>query len=140
MSNRPSLRRGPDAISPKAHYTGHVWVRSGLSHPELGTWQGRVLFWLVRDRRERVVLLGEAAGPDFGQPTRVLETWAVPPGPVRPTLAAQAPAGVAAGAAPAGSSIDRQRSRRLSATSGMVVYSISSMPRRAGSKGPMRRT
>ncbi len=38
------LRRGRDAISPTAHYTGHVWVRNELSHPELGTWEGRVMF------------------------------------------------------------------------------------------------
>jgi O-methyltransferase involved in polyketide biosynthesis len=31
------------AISPTAHYTGETWVRNGLSHPELATWQGRVL-------------------------------------------------------------------------------------------------
>lgn len=31
------------AISPTAHYTGDAWVRNGLSHPELSTWQGRVL-------------------------------------------------------------------------------------------------
>jgi hypothetical protein len=35
---------GADAISPTAHYTSHVWVRNGLSHPELDTWEGRVLF------------------------------------------------------------------------------------------------
>jgi O-methyltransferase involved in polyketide biosynthesis len=44
MAIHPSLRRGSDAISPTAHYTGHVWVRNGLSHPELDTWEGRVLF------------------------------------------------------------------------------------------------
>jgi len=33
---------GSDAISPTAHYTGETWVRNGLSHPELATWQGRV--------------------------------------------------------------------------------------------------
>ncbi len=44
MAIPPNLRRGPDAISPTAHYTGHVWVRNGLSHPELGTWEGRVMF------------------------------------------------------------------------------------------------
>jgi O-methyltransferase involved in polyketide biosynthesis len=38
------LRRGPDAISPTAHYTGHVWVRNGLSHPELATLEGRLFF------------------------------------------------------------------------------------------------
>jgi len=30
------------AISPTAHYTGETWVRNGLSHPELATWQGRL--------------------------------------------------------------------------------------------------
>src|SRR5689334_5047367 len=34
----------PDAISPTAHYTGHVWVRNDLSHPELATVEGRVMF------------------------------------------------------------------------------------------------
>lgn len=34
---------GSPAVSPTAHYTGETWVRSGLSHPELATWQGRVL-------------------------------------------------------------------------------------------------
>ncbi|MFL5884469.1 MAG: class I SAM-dependent methyltransferase [Thermoleophilaceae bacterium] len=38
------LGGGPDAISPTAHYTGHVWVRNGLSHPELATLEGRVMF------------------------------------------------------------------------------------------------
>lgn len=35
--------RGSAAVSPTAHYTGETWVRNGLSHPELATWQGRVL-------------------------------------------------------------------------------------------------
>ncbi len=43
-----SLRRGSDAVSPTAHYTGQTWVRSNLSHPELATWQGRVLFDALR--------------------------------------------------------------------------------------------
>jgi O-methyltransferase involved in polyketide biosynthesis len=30
------------AISPTAHYTGETWVRNGLSHPALATWQGRL--------------------------------------------------------------------------------------------------
>lgn len=30
------------AISPTAHYTGETWVRNGLSHPGLATWQGRL--------------------------------------------------------------------------------------------------
>jgi O-methyltransferase involved in polyketide biosynthesis len=33
---------GSGAVSPTAHYTGETWVRNGLSHPELATWQGRV--------------------------------------------------------------------------------------------------
>ncbi len=35
-------------ISPTAHYTGYVWARNGLSHPELQTLEGRVLFESVR--------------------------------------------------------------------------------------------
>jgi O-methyltransferase involved in polyketide biosynthesis len=31
------------AISPTAHYTGETWVRNGLSHRGLATWQGRLL-------------------------------------------------------------------------------------------------
>jgi O-methyltransferase involved in polyketide biosynthesis len=41
---RLPLRSGSDAISPTAHYTGHVWGRNGLSHPRLGTLEGRVFF------------------------------------------------------------------------------------------------
>src|SRR4051794_16256518 len=41
---RLPLRRGPDAIGPTAHYTGHAWGRNGLSHPELATLEGRLLF------------------------------------------------------------------------------------------------
>lgn len=33
-----------EAISPTAHYTGHVWARHGLSHPALDTAEGRALF------------------------------------------------------------------------------------------------
>jgi O-methyltransferase involved in polyketide biosynthesis len=28
------------SISPTAHYTGETWVKNGLSHPALATWQG----------------------------------------------------------------------------------------------------
>ncbi|HET7416618.1 MAG TPA: class I SAM-dependent methyltransferase [Solirubrobacterales bacterium] len=31
------------SVSPTAHYTGQTWVRNGLSHPKLDTWQGRLL-------------------------------------------------------------------------------------------------
>jgi O-methyltransferase involved in polyketide biosynthesis len=40
--------RSSDAISPTAHYTGWIWARNGLSHPELETVEGRALFELVR--------------------------------------------------------------------------------------------
>src|SRR3954452_10734415 len=33
--------RSTGAISPTAHYTGETWVKNGLSHPRLATWQGR---------------------------------------------------------------------------------------------------
>jgi O-methyltransferase involved in polyketide biosynthesis len=32
------------AVSPTAHYTGETWVRNGLSHPQLATWQGRLFY------------------------------------------------------------------------------------------------
>ncbi len=35
-------------ISPTAHYTGYVWARNGLSHPELETIEGRLLFESLR--------------------------------------------------------------------------------------------
>jgi O-methyltransferase involved in polyketide biosynthesis len=39
---------GSETISPTAHYTGYVWARNGLSHPELETVEGRVLFESLR--------------------------------------------------------------------------------------------
>ena len=39
---------GSQAISPTAHYTGYVWARNGLSHPQLETLEGRVLFESLR--------------------------------------------------------------------------------------------
>ncbi len=35
-------------ISPTAHYTGYVWARNGLSHPELETLEGRLMFDSLR--------------------------------------------------------------------------------------------
>jgi O-methyltransferase involved in polyketide biosynthesis len=32
------------AVTPTAHYTGYVWARNGLSHPELETLTGRLMF------------------------------------------------------------------------------------------------
>jgi O-methyltransferase involved in polyketide biosynthesis len=37
-----SASEGSGAVSPTAHYTGETWVRNGLSHPQLRTWQGQV--------------------------------------------------------------------------------------------------
>lgn len=42
------LERRSDAISPTAHYTGEVWRVAGLSHPALGTVEGRVLHTSLR--------------------------------------------------------------------------------------------
>jgi O-methyltransferase involved in polyketide biosynthesis len=47
-----------EAISPTAHYTGYVWARNGLSHPELETVEGRVLFEAVRPAMISSRLLG----------------------------------------------------------------------------------
>lgn len=52
---------GPETISPTAHYTGETWVRNGLSHPELATWQGRVF--------HRALALPLAASKTLGGPT-----------------------------------------------------------------------
>jgi O-methyltransferase involved in polyketide biosynthesis len=52
---------GSDAVSPTAHYTGEAWVRNGLSHPELATWQGRAL--------HRALALPNAASRAVGGPT-----------------------------------------------------------------------
>jgi O-methyltransferase involved in polyketide biosynthesis len=35
-------------ISPTAHYTGYVWARNGLSHEQLSTIEGRVLYESIR--------------------------------------------------------------------------------------------
>ncbi|HET8813532.1 MAG TPA: class I SAM-dependent methyltransferase [Solirubrobacterales bacterium] len=52
---------GSGAVSPTAHYTGEIWVRNGLSHPELATWQGRVF--------RRALMLPNAASRALGGPT-----------------------------------------------------------------------
>jgi O-methyltransferase involved in polyketide biosynthesis len=52
---------GSGAVSPTAHYTGETWVRNGLSHPQLATWQGRML--------HRGFALPLAASKAFGGPT-----------------------------------------------------------------------
>jgi O-methyltransferase involved in polyketide biosynthesis len=49
-----------DQISPTAHYTGYVWARNGLSHPELETIEGRVLFEALRPVMIASRFLGQA--------------------------------------------------------------------------------
>lgn len=49
------------AISPTAHYTGETWVRNGLSHPQLATWEGRAF--------HRALALPLAASRAVGGPT-----------------------------------------------------------------------
>src|SRR5436305_1759953 len=50
-----------DPISPTAHYTGYVWTRNGLSHPELQTLEGRVLFESLRPLMGLNSALGHAS-------------------------------------------------------------------------------
>ncbi len=50
--------RGPQAISSTAHYTGYVWARNGLSHPELATREGRVLYEALRPVMTLSAILG----------------------------------------------------------------------------------
>jgi O-methyltransferase involved in polyketide biosynthesis len=47
-----------DRIGPTAHYTGYVWARNGLSHEELATTEGRILF----DSLQPAMLAGQAIG------------------------------------------------------------------------------
>ena len=56
----PLLSRGSDAISPTAHYTGHVWSRNGLSHPALATREGWALFSSLRPM---MAVTGALGGP-----------------------------------------------------------------------------
>lgn len=49
---------GSETISPTAHYTGYVWARNGLSHPELETVEGRILFESLRPMMAVGGLLG----------------------------------------------------------------------------------
>jgi len=50
--------RGSEAISSTAHYTGYIWGRNGLSHPELATREGRVLFEALRPAMTLSAILG----------------------------------------------------------------------------------
>jgi O-methyltransferase involved in polyketide biosynthesis len=51
-----------DKISPTAHYTGEVWRRAGLSHPWLGTHEGRVM---VQALHPLMVVSGALGGPSL---------------------------------------------------------------------------
>jgi O-methyltransferase involved in polyketide biosynthesis len=57
-------RRG-DAVSPTAHYTGYVWFRNGLSHPELVTRRGRLLYEALRPSMTLSRALGGPTLEDF---------------------------------------------------------------------------
>jgi O-methyltransferase involved in polyketide biosynthesis len=56
----PMINSG-DPVSPTAHYTGYVWARNGLSHPELRTLEGRVLFETLRPMNTVTSLLGRGS-------------------------------------------------------------------------------
>jgi O-methyltransferase involved in polyketide biosynthesis len=47
-----------DRVGPTAHYTGYVWARNGLSHPELSTTEGRALF----DSLQPIMLVSRGLG------------------------------------------------------------------------------
>jgi O-methyltransferase involved in polyketide biosynthesis len=56
---------GSETISPTAHYTGYVWARNGLSHPELETLEGRILFESLRPVMTVNGLLGRGTLEDY---------------------------------------------------------------------------
>jgi hypothetical protein len=47
-----------ESISPTAHYTGYVWARNGLSHPELETVEGRLMYESLRVPMAAAEVLG----------------------------------------------------------------------------------
>jgi O-methyltransferase involved in polyketide biosynthesis len=61
----PWLQGGVRAISPTAHYTGHVWARHGLGDPRLSTTSGRVLHTLVQPAMLTSRLVGGPTLEDF---------------------------------------------------------------------------
>lgn len=62
---RQWLRGGADAISPTAHYTGHVWSRHGLGEPRLSTSTGRVLHRVVQPAMLASRVVGGPTLEDF---------------------------------------------------------------------------
>ena len=57
--------RGSEAISPTAHYTGYVWSRNGLSHSELTTGRGRLLFEAFRPSLAVMQLFGTGSLEEY---------------------------------------------------------------------------
>jgi O-methyltransferase involved in polyketide biosynthesis len=62
---RPWLRGGAHAISPTAHYTGHVWARHGLGDSALSTTTGRVLHAVLQPAAFALRLAGGPTLEDF---------------------------------------------------------------------------
>lgn len=62
---RQWLRGGVDAISPTAHYTGHVWTRHGLGDPGLSTSTGRLLHAAVQPAMLASRMVGGPTLEDF---------------------------------------------------------------------------
>jgi O-methyltransferase involved in polyketide biosynthesis len=60
----PTINAG-DPVSPTAHYTGYVWARHGLSHPQLRTLEGRVLFETLRPMNTVNSLLGRGSLEEY---------------------------------------------------------------------------
>ena len=58
----PSLPRTSAAISPTAHYTGHVWSRHGLSHPAFATREGALMHLALRPT---LAVAGRLGGPSL---------------------------------------------------------------------------
>ncbi|MDQ0378733.1 class I SAM-dependent methyltransferase [Amycolatopsis thermophila] len=54
------MARRSETISPTAHYTGYVWVRSGLSDPAFATGEGRLLHRLLAPA---MAVSGAVGGP-----------------------------------------------------------------------------
>jgi O-methyltransferase involved in polyketide biosynthesis len=52
------MTSGSEAVSPTAHYTGYVWARNGLSHPEFETLEGLIMFESLRPMMAVSGLLG----------------------------------------------------------------------------------
>jgi O-methyltransferase involved in polyketide biosynthesis len=53
--------RTSSPITPTAHYTGHVWLRHGLSHPAFRTRQGAAMFAALRPFNGLARLIGGAS-------------------------------------------------------------------------------